>query len=37
MVGKPKRDYQGHIYTPDDSADVITKISRPYLDQVVLD
>jgi hypothetical protein len=36
-VGRPERDAEGRVTLEESDADVITKISRPYLDWVVLD
>ena len=36
-VRKPQRDQYGSVWTPEDPKDVITKISKPYLEQVYYD
>lgn len=36
-VRKPQRDASGSVWTPEDPKDVITKISKPFLEQVYLD
>lgn len=36
-VHKPQRDKYGSVWTPEDPKDVITKISKPYLEQVYYD
>jgi hypothetical protein len=36
-VRKPQRDNSGNLRTPEDPKDVITKISKPYLEQVYYD
>ena len=36
-VRKPHKDKFGAIWTPEDAKDVITKISKPYLEQVYSD
>lgn len=36
-VRKPQRNKFGNVWTPEDPKDVITKISKPYLEQVYYD
>lgn len=36
-VNKPQRDASGSVWTPEDPQDVITKISKPFVEQVYYD